>query len=161
MQARDLPAVYRLEEASQIYPWAHWFFRRILRQHASCWVLEKDTEVIGFGILRMEKGHAHIMNMCVDAAYRRRGLGRHILLQLLTIAKKQQARKVWLEVRENNRSAHLLYRKLGFRSTAIHKGYYLTQNGRQNAIIMTQKYNDYNTDCYSGIIRITTTFTYP
>jgi len=139
MQARDLPAVYRLEEASQTFPWPHWFFRRVMRRHASCWVLEKNTEVIGFGIMRMEKSQAHIMNMCVDSAYRRRGLGRHILLQLLSTAKKQHARKVWLEVQAKNRVACLLYRKLRFRGTAIRKGYYLTPYGRQNAIIMTRK----------------------
>lgn len=139
MQQRDLPAVYRLEEASQVFPWPHWFFRRILRRHASCWILEIDNEVIGFGILAMEKGHAHIMNMCVASGYRRRGLGRRILLQLLTIAKKQHARKVWLEVRTGNRPARLLYRKLGFRSEAIRRGYYLAPHGRQNAIIMARK----------------------
>jgi len=139
MQEQDLPAVYRLEEASQFFPWPHWFFRRTLRRHASCWVLEKDNEIIGFGIIEIEKGVAHIMNMCVAAAYRRHGLGRRILLQLLVIAKTQHARKVWLEVRARNRPARLLYRKLGFRPKAIRKGYYLSPHGRQNAIIMARK----------------------
>lgn len=139
MQKQDLPAVFRLEEASQSFPWPHWFFRRTLRSHASCWVLEKEHVVIGFGIMAIEKGQAHIMNMCVAAAYQRQGLGRHILLQLLAIAKKQHARKAWLEVRAGNRPARLLYRKLGFHSKAIRKGYYLTPHGRQNAIIMMRK----------------------
>jgi ribosomal-protein-alanine N-acetyltransferase len=139
MQERDLPAVYRLEEASQYFPWPHWLFRHNLRRHASCWVLEKDGEILGFGIMVMDNGQAHIMNMCVDPAYRRRGLGRHILLQLLAIAKKFHARKVWLEVRARNRPACLLYRKLGFRPTSIRKAYYLTSHGRQNAIIMSRK----------------------
>lgn len=138
MQARDLPAVYQLEEASQRFPWPHWFFRHNLRRHASCWVLEKNHEVIGFGIAAFEKGQAHIMNMCVDAAFRRRGLGRRILLQLLTITKKHHVPKAWLEVRTTNRPAIMLYHELGFRRKAIRRGYYLTSHGRQDAIIMVR-----------------------
>jgi len=139
MQERDLPAIFRLEEASQAYPWPHGFFRRTLRRHTSCWVLEKNNEVLGFGILAFENGKAHIMNLCVAASQRRHGLGRRILLRLLAVARKQRARQAWLEVRTTNRPARQLYGKLGFVTKAVRKGYYLTPYGRQNAIIMTRK----------------------
>lgn len=127
-----------MEKACQEAPWPGWCFRRMLRTHASCWVLEKDHELIGFAILRMENDKAHIMNMCVSPIFRRKGLGRRIMLHLLSTARKKHARTAWLEVRKNNRDAILLYRKLGFRATSIRKNYYLTRRGRQHAIIMAR-----------------------
>jgi predicted acetyltransferase len=71
--------------------------------------------IVGFGIFVMVKNWAHIMNMGVAPGYRRRGLGRRIMLHMLTMAKRQHARYSWLEVRSTNYPAINLYRKLGFR----------------------------------------------
>ncbi|MGD8925429.1 MAG: ribosomal protein S18-alanine N-acetyltransferase [Thioalkalispiraceae bacterium] len=139
MQVHDLPAVARLENTCQNVPWPMWCFRRMLRTHAACWILETGSELIGFGIVRMEDDRAHIMNMCVSPAWRHRGLGRRILLQLLSTARKKHARSAWLEVRKDNHDAILLYRKQGFRARLIRKHYYLTRRGRQHAIVMMRK----------------------
>lgn len=56
MRDADLPAVHRLEVVSQPVPWPLWFFRRQLRSSASCWVLEADEAIIGFGIVAFEDG---------------------------------------------------------------------------------------------------------
>ena len=136
MQPSDLPKVYALESQCQLYPWPPWIFRRQLRTRASCWVLELDDEIIGFGIVVIVKHMAHIMNMCVAPGYRRLGLGRCIMLQLLNVAKHQHARYAWLEVRRSNQAAILLYRKLGFRQKKIRKHYYLLRRGREDGITM-------------------------
>jgi ribosomal-protein-alanine N-acetyltransferase len=138
MHNRDLPAVYRLEKACQPIAWPYWYFRRALAS-SSCWVVEKNSEIIGFGILRMEKSHAHIMNICVAPEHQHQGLGKRIMLHLLSVAKKMHARDSWLEVRSTNRIAIILYRKLGYRSISIRKNYYPMRRGRQNAIIMARK----------------------
>ncbi len=138
MQESDLPGVHRLEVRSQPLHWPLWFFRSQLRKGASCWVLEEGEEILGFGILACEKNGAHIMNMCVAPQYRRRGLGRRILLHLLGIAKHRRCRRAWLEVRRSNRPAILLYRKLGFRGTQIRKSYYPGRKGRQNGLLMAR-----------------------
>lgn len=139
LQQRDLAAVYELEKLCQSYPWPLWWFRKTLRGGASGWLLEIDGRIIGFGILRITRARAHILNMCVTPEYRHRGLGRRILLRLLVVARKQHARQAWLEVRATNRTAILLYRKLGFHMQAIRKHYYLTRTGRENAIVMARK----------------------
>jgi ribosomal-protein-alanine N-acetyltransferase len=139
MHEPDLPAVYMLEKRCQLDPWPLWYFRRMLRKGASCWVLEHNGEVVGFGIVSMVRHWAHIMNMCVAPNYRRRGLGRRILIHLLATAKLRHANHAWLEVRPTNRPAILLYRKQGFRSKHIRKDYYRTRHGRQNAIVMARQ----------------------
>lgn len=138
MQEKDIRAVYKLEKLSQPCPWPAWYFRKQLRT-ASCWVLEQQGMVVGFGIVAMVKHWAHIMNMCVAPGYRRCGLGRRILLHLLKVAKRQHARHAWLEVRPTNYPAVLLYRKLGFRKKQIRKNYYVMPSGKVNAIVMVRR----------------------
>ena len=138
MQEADLNSIHGLEVMSQPLPWPRWFFRRQLRTDASCWVLEEGEHLIGFGIVAFIKDGAHIMNMCVAPGYRRRGLGRRIMLQLLSSARQHHCRRVWLEVRPTNRAAILLYRKLGFRQKQVIKGYYRSPGGGQNALYMAR-----------------------
>ena len=78
------------------------------------------------------------MNICVAPGYRRRGLGRRIMLQLLSAARQHRCRRVWLEVRPTNRAAVLLYRKLGFRQKQVIKAYYRSPSGRNNALNMAR-----------------------
>lgn len=138
MQESYLLGVYRLEVMSQPLPWPLWYFRRQLHKGASCWVLKEGEEIVGFGIVAFVKDRAHIMNMCVAPEYRRRGLGRHIMLHLLGVARQRCCRRVWLEVRRTNLPAIMLYRNLGFRTKQIRKGYYPTPKGRQNGLVMAR-----------------------
>lgn len=138
MRTADLGPVYRLEVGSQPAPWPLSFFRRLLRKGASCWVLEDEGQIVGFGIVALAKRRAHIMNMCVAPAYRRRGLGRRLILHMLAVARRHRCGRAWLEVRVTNRPAVTLYRKLGFRTRLVAKGYYRTRCGRQNALVMAR-----------------------
>lgn len=138
MQANDLRAVYKLEKLGQPRPWPAWYFRKQLR-NASCWVLEQQGMIIGFGIFSMVKHWAHIMNMGIAPGYRRRGLGRHIMLHILTMARQQHARYSWLEVRATNYPAIHLYRRLGFRKKQVRKNYYALPSGSMDAIVMVRK----------------------
>lgn len=138
MQESDLAQVYQLEVAGQPAPWPSWYFRRQLRDGASCWVLESGRTLTGFGIISFTGDQAHIMNLGVAPAYRRRGLGRRLMLHLLGVAREQHCRHVWLEVRRTNRPAILLYRELGFRMKEILKGYYATHDGTQSGLLMSR-----------------------
>ena len=138
MRESDLPRVYHLEKISQPVPWPLPFFRRELRGGVSCWVLEQDREIIGFGLVAFVEGWAHIMNMCVAPEYRRRGLGQRILLHLLRVATRGGYRRAWLEVRVTNRPAILLYRKSGFRTRRILRGYYRTREGLRDGLVMVR-----------------------
>jgi ribosomal-protein-alanine N-acetyltransferase len=138
MQEKDVVAVYKLEKLSQPRPWPRWFFRKQLRT-SSCWVLEEQGMIVGFGIVVMVKDWAHIMNMCVAPGYRRRGLGHRIILHLLEVARRLQASHAWLEVRPTNIPAINLYRKMGFRKIQIRKNYYIIPSGKENAIVMVRR----------------------
>jgi ribosomal-protein-alanine N-acetyltransferase len=145
MHPVDLPAVYALEVLGQPVPWSKSFFRRVLRQGASCWVLERDGEIVGFGIVSFADSWAHIMNMAVAPGYRRHGLGRRILLHLLRVARQHGCRRVSLEVRPTNQAAVSLYRQLRFRFRAIRKHYYPARGRRQDALVLARSLRFYVT----------------
>ena len=139
MQEADLPAVTRLERDSQLFPWPAWTFRRGLRAGWSCWVLEVEGTVCAYGVLNLEEDKAHIMNLCVAASHRRRGLGSRLLAHLLVLARRRRAVLARLEVSVVNQSAIRLYRRFGFREQYVRRGYYPPHHAHGDALVMTRR----------------------
>jgi ribosomal-protein-alanine N-acetyltransferase len=139
MSEADLAAILRLEKLSYPMPWPGWFFRRLLRGDSSCWVYEQNGVVVAYGIVRCMRDLAHLMNLCVAPGFRRRGLGRKMLLHLMQVARSRGARRTWLEVRPDNRVAIALYKSLGFSVRMRRKGYYRNAQQRQrDALVMSR-----------------------
>ncbi len=82
-------------------------------------VLKDGGKVVGTGTLVLMPTvlgiRARIEDVIVDAAYRRRGLGRRLVRHLIAIAKKRKARIIELSSRAERIAAHKLYLKLGFK----------------------------------------------
>jgi len=97
--------------------------------------------IIGFAGLWMMADEAHITNIAVREAYRRRGLGELLLISAVDLAGKMKAIMVTLEVRSSNTVAQSLYAKYGFKQVGIRKGYYIDRgyplDNREDALIMT------------------------
>jgi ribosomal-protein-alanine N-acetyltransferase len=136
MRSEDLDAVSAIETASYEFPWSMGIFGDCLKAGHPCWVLSVDTLVAGYGILSMGAGEAHVLNLCIDPAFRSRGLGRHLLRRLLDIARWNGAERVFLEVRPSNPLAKTLYESIGFSEIGRRPRYYPARNGREDAIVM-------------------------
>jgi ribosomal-protein-alanine N-acetyltransferase len=80
---------------------------------------------------------AELLNLAVDPAFRRRGVGKALLSALEKAAKGT----IFLEVAETNAAAIALYRNTGWLEVAIRKGYY--NHGKINGIVMKK------CSCYS------------
>jgi ribosomal-protein-alanine N-acetyltransferase len=80
------------------------------------------------GIVRYTLDEAEILTICVDPARRQRGLGRKLMSGLTGIARTNGARKVFVEVREDNIHANSLYISLGFTQISRRAGYYKNAN---------------------------------
>jgi len=143
----DLPAVLRLERQSYPRPWPASFFRHLIRGHAFGYIYELDDAVIGYGVMRCSRKRAHIMNINIAPRFRRQGLGRRMLIQMMNTAHRCKAMISWLEVHSENRGAIALYRNLGFSIQYRRKGYYRCSPQRQrDALIMTCKLGRYAAD---------------
>ena len=134
MNRSDLPQVVAIEKASYSFPWGEDIFRDCLNMRYQCWVCELGDEVLGYGILSMAVGEAHILNLCVSPAEQKQGIGRKLLEHLMAVA-RTEAETMFLEVRPTNIHAIALYDSLGFNEIGVRKGYYQSETGREDALM--------------------------
>lgn len=136
MQESDVPAVIVIERASYAFPWTEGIFRDCLRAGYVCRIAEFNGHLVGYGILGVGAGEAHVLNVCIESAYRCRGLGRRLLQHLFDISRAAGAQELFLEVRPSNTSAIRLYQSLGLEQVGIRRGYYQAEGGREDAVVM-------------------------
>ena len=136
MRESDLAAVLAIENRSYGFPWTEGIFRDCLRVGYTCCVLELDCVVVGYGVLTVGAGEAHLLNVCVREEFRCRGLGRRLLEHLLNVSMQCGARTVYLEVRPANTGAIRLYQALAFQQIGVRRGYYQSEAGREDALVM-------------------------
>lgn len=137
MVHEDLPQVSDIERRSYDFPWSHGVFRDCLLAGYTCIVLERVDRIAGYGILSVAAGEAHVLNLCVDPAYRRLGYGDRLLDEILRRVKAAAVKEVFLEVRPSNVNALSLYRKKGFRQIAHRRAYYQARYGREDAAVLS------------------------
>lgn len=135
MAQADLARVAALERQSYVFPWNDQIFADCLRVGYHCVVVDTAAGVAGYGVLSMGAGEAHVLNICVAEEWRRRGVGRSLLLALLAHARDRGVRDAFLEVRRTNRGAIALYHDVGFECVGTRRGYYQAQDGREDALV--------------------------
>ncbi len=136
MRAADVPAVVQIERAAYQFPWSEGIFRDCLRVGYVCRVAAADEEVLGYGVMSVGAGEAHVLNLCIAEGLRCRGLGRQLLRRLLECAAAAGAAEAFLEVRPSNTTAIRLYLALGFEQVGMRRGYYQAVNGREDAAVL-------------------------
>ena len=85
--------------------------------------------VIGFVIGQLAADEAEILSIGVSPDWQRVGLATGLLQGLARAARRGDAKRIFIEVAEDNAAALALYRKLGFVETGRRKGYYERTNG--------------------------------
>ncbi len=140
MHRSDLPEVLAIEQRSFANPWSRAAFEAELEKtHASLRVarLRGDGEVrpvLGYLCSWLVAGEIQITNLAVHIGYRRRGVGRSLLLQACGLGYSSGARLAVLEVRESNKGARALYESLGFVAVQKRPRYYT--EFREDALVM-------------------------
>jgi len=137
MTPKDLPQVTDIERRSYEFPWSHGVFRDCLLAGYTCVALDRGDDVVGYSILSVAAGEAHILNLCVDPNSRALGYGDRLLEEILIRAKGASVKQVFLEVRPSNVHAVSLYKKKGFRQIAERPAYYQAHDGREDAAVLS------------------------
>lgn len=136
MHDGDVEPVVALEQAAYRFPWSEGIFRDCLRVGYVCRVIDFKGVVVGYGIMSMGAGEAHLLNVCVREDLRCRGLGRRMLEYLLERAHGAGMLEAFLEVRPSNVVAIRLYQALGFEQVGVRRGYYQALGGREDAAVL-------------------------
>jgi ribosomal-protein-alanine N-acetyltransferase len=139
MSHDDVFMVSDIERRSYEFPWSHGVFRDCLLAGYQNIVLVRDSSVVGYGVLSIAAGEAHILNICVHPDCRSHGYGEKLLDELLFRARAASVRTIFLEVRPSNERAIALYRKKGFHKVANRPAYYQADKGREDAAVLAKK----------------------
>jgi len=137
MREQDLAEVMAIEDAIYTHPWTRGNFADSLVAGYECRTWRLDGELLGYFVLMVAAGEAHLLNLSIAPVHQRRGHGTTLLREATVIARARGARGIFLEVRPSNAGAQALYTRFGFRKVAVRRGYYPAQVGREDALVLT------------------------
>ena len=106
-------------------PWTAEEFDHLAAQPSSKILSVADCFV--FGRLTLEE--LEILTIACSPAEQRQGYAFMLMMELLSITKKEGGHSVFLEVAADNIAARALYRRLGFDQAGCRKNYYKRRNG--------------------------------
>jgi ribosomal-protein-alanine N-acetyltransferase len=137
MREAELDEVAAAEHAIYSHPWSRGNFADSLRARYACYTLRRGGELLGYFVLMVAAGEAHLLNLSVAAAHQRQGHGSALLADAMRHARESGARTLFLEVRPSNLGAQALYRQFGFRRVGLRRGYYPAHGGREDALVLS------------------------
>jgi ribosomal-protein-alanine N-acetyltransferase len=134
----DLGAVLAIENAAYEFPWTRGNFIDALAagNHAQG-LRDAAGTLCAYCVAMAGVQEMHLLNLTVAPPYQHRGLARLMLDALVAASGAADARWLWLEVRESNQRAQAVYRRYGFETIGLRRGYYPAAGGqREDAIVM-------------------------
>jgi len=137
MTLDDLEQVVALDQISFSLPWPPRSFQFELTDNPAsrCWVADLDGRVVGMVVAWLIVDEIHIATIATHPDFRKQGIGKKLLSFTLQSAKDEGALTSFLEVRESNEAALMMYHKFGYVESGRREGYY-KDNG-EDAILMS------------------------
>ena len=138
MAERHLDGVAALERACFADPWSRASIASELENEWSLWLVAEDGgTVVGYVGSQLVPPEADMMNLAVDAAWRRQGVAQQLLHTLFSALRERGITSLALEVRDSNTSAQALYEKNGFVLAGRRQKYYV--NPTEDARILRKE----------------------
>ena len=135
MTLQDIPRVAAMEKMIFSDPWSEKVYEETLRLPEAEYVIAQSGEMIaGAAGVRNIVGTGEITNVMVLPEYRRQGIGRMMMEEVLNRGRALGADEFTLEVRAGNAAAIGLYESLGFVSEGVRPRFY--RNPVEDALIM-------------------------
>lgn len=136
MTMDDVPTIAELDAQCYPYPWTVGNFADSVNAGYYCCVYQVDNDIIGYAVVLLAAGEAHLLNITIAPDWQGLGWGRLLLQKIVTRVRCNGIETIWLEVRPSNAVAQRLYSSAGFLDVAIRKNYYPAPDGREDALIM-------------------------
>jgi [ribosomal protein S18]-alanine N-acetyltransferase len=126
MTEQHVDAALVLEQAGAPHPWTRKIFLDEIGQPETRTYLVATLSgvVVGFGGVLIQVDEAHITNVAVSEKFRRQGIARALMVDLMAAAIQRAALAVTLEVRVSNIGAQKLYHQFGFAPVGVRPRYY-------------------------------------
>ena len=139
MDSRHVAQVAALEKQCFSDPWSESSVASELSNPLSAWLVAMDGDVLaGYVGSQSVMGESDMMNIAVDAHYRRQGIAQALVKELVAQLKEKGNHSLTLEVRISNQPAIALYEKLGFEHVGKRPNYY--RNPKEDALILRKEW---------------------
>ena len=129
--------VYNIEQELISVPWSLKLLEDLVNQdNVIAKVLLLNNKVIGYYSFYNICGEANINNIAVKSFYHGLGFGNKLMQDIMEECEKNNILDITLEVAADNRIALSLYKKFGFVTEGVRRGYY---NNKVDALIMWKR----------------------
>lgn len=94
-------------------------------------VAKQNNKIIGYASMWVMLDHCEISSLSTHIDFRKIGIGKKLVENLIEFAKSEDVEYISLEVRESNHNAIRLYENCGFKRIGIRKNFYTSpiENG--------------------------------
>ena len=135
MTRADLNWVLEIEEKSFEQPYS----REILAQElkikvAHLLVATYRRRVVGYIDFWLVSGEIELTSIAVHPEFKRSGVGRQLMSEMMRFAEENKVSFVYLDVRVSNHPAQRLYARFGFSVVGVRRRYY--SDNQEDALIM-------------------------
>ncbi len=135
LEESHIALILEIERVVNTAPWSEKSFRNELDHPQGVFLTALlDGQVVGYGGFWMVIDETHITTIAVSPNHQRKGIGRRLMVELLTRAKENGMACSTLEVRAGNEPAIKLYENLGYVTAARRKAYY--PDNQEDALVM-------------------------
>ena len=138
LKEEDAPLIAELERQCFSVPWSESTIKSAMAPPNIFIGVKVEDALLGYLSFSQVAGECYINNLAVHKAFRRRGIARALLCELMSLAVLSQYEFVSLEVRQSNSAAISLYSAFGFKEEGKRKNYYTAPN--EDAVIMTRRF---------------------
>jgi len=141
MTAADITFAAEIEKECFVHPWSEQSIESEMSKENSVFLMAFDGEnPIGYVGLSVVFDEGYMGNLAVVSEYRRNGVGRALMNELVSECQSLGLAFATLEVRASNIPAVNLYKSLGFIEVGRRKNYY--KEPLEDALLLTKFFTE-------------------
>lgn len=151
LQLSDCEAVFEIAQKCLPEHWSLDSIRSVLKYENNIYYVAHSIEqrmAVGFAGIMVIADEAELLNIAVEPEFRRQGIGKILLRQMMQEARQSGAIRLLLEVRESNLAARKLYCQHQFAEVGTRREYY--HNPVEDAVIMEHRFGTNITTGFYG-----------
>lgn len=138
MTSAHVHQIAELEKKCFSDAWSERSIASELTNDLSLWLVALEGEqVAGYIGSQSVMGESDMMNVAVNASWRRQGIGEKLVRELIKRLAEKGNHSLTLEVRASNEPAQAMYQKLGFVQVGRRPRYY--EKPREDALILRKE----------------------